>query len=396
MPPRDDVINEAVNLFGTPFYLLSEHDLRTSVQAIRTKTDDLVSRHFFSMKTQPVPHVLRYLLDNDFGLEVVSTNEVHMALELGCKADRLVINGTRKHQWLDATLRGPLCVNLDSLSELEFVVRTASDNGWRIGLRIRVDGEYDPDDTAFMGQFGLIPSEVSQCGQALAQAGMSVDTVHFHIGSAVSDAERYRRAINSAIQAARTLPVLPRIFNLGGGLPCVPDSAGEAASFDWHAFRATLESLREATGAEIWMENGRAVSSASGVLVVRVDDIKLRPDARYLLCDGGRTNHALVSDWEHHSYRFIPSRPCTNMVRTCVAGPTCMHFDWLARGQMSDTIRVGDLFVWEDAGAYHIPWETRFSSGLIPVVWYSLDGTLSLARPREEVESVVGQWVIPS
>ena len=148
-----------------------------------------------------------------------------------------------------------------------------------------------------------------------------------------------------------------------------------------------LPSLRE-----LWMENGRYLTARSGVLVVRVVDIKDRHDSRYLICDGGRTNHALVSDWQRNPLFTLPRRTGTPVAST-ICGPTCMAFDRLARLALADDVRVGDLVVWQHAGAYHVPWETRFSAGWCPVLWAETDGTVSVVRAKETFEQWWGQWV---
>jgi hypothetical protein len=66
-----------------------------------------------------------------------------------------------------------------------------------------------------------------------------------------------------------------------------------------------------------------------------------------------------------------------------------MTDDRLGRWQLPESVAVGDVIVWLDAGAYHLPWETRFSHGLCPVVWFDRDEQLTVARSRESVES----WV---
>jgi hypothetical protein len=44
-----------------------------------------------------------------------------------------------------------------------------------------------------------------------------------------------------------------------------------------------------------------------------------------------------------------------------------------------------------DAGAYHLPWETRFSHGLATVLWH--DGkSVKTVRPREKFADWWGQW----
>lgn len=52
---------------------------------------------------------------------------------------------------------------------------------------------------------------------------------------------------------------------------------------------------------------------------------------------------------------------------TSVHGPTCMAFDTLARRPMAVSLGPGDVLIWLDAGAYHLPWETRFSHELAEV-----------------------------
>ena len=40
-------------------------------------------------------------------------------------------------------------------------------------------------------------------------------------------------------------------------------------------------------------------------------------NVRYLICDGGRTNHALVSDWETHRLEVFPDRQGEPVLSQC-------------------------------------------------------------------------------
>jgi diaminopimelate decarboxylase len=127
------------------------------------------------------------------------------------------------------------------------------------------------------------------------------------------------------------------------------------------------------------------------VLAVRVDDVKRRDDSVYAICDGGRTNHALISEWEPaHTIEVVPQRSGPTTLTT-VCGPSCMAFDRLGRFHLPP-VEVGDLLVWRDAGAYHIPWETRFSRGRCPVVWCDEDWRLHVARDRETPQAWWSEW----
>ena len=68
-----------------------------------------------------------------------------------------------------------------------------------------------------------------------------------------------------------------------------------------------------------------------------------------------------------------------------------MAFDQLARMQLPRSLRAGDHLVWLEAGAYHIPWETRFSHGHAAVWWHDERG-LRPARERQSFEDFWSQW----
>jgi diaminopimelate decarboxylase len=133
------------------------------------------------------------------------------------------------------------------------------------------------------------------------------------------------------------------------------------------------------------------MSAGSGVLIVKILDVKERRGLRQLICDGGRTLNALTSLWEQHRLLTVPTRAGA-MALTAVHGPTCMAFDQLARLPLPRTLRAGDHLIWLEAGAYHIPWETRFSHGHAAVWWHDEQG-LRLARPRQDFDDFWGHWI---
>jgi hypothetical protein len=56
-----------------------------------------------------------------------------------------------------------------------------------------------------------------------------------------------------------------------------------------------------------------------------------------------------------------------------------MAFDQLVRKPLPRSLKPGDALLWLDAGAYHLPWETRFSHGLAEIWWH---GPAGLERVR--------------
>jgi hypothetical protein len=63
-----------------------------------------------------------------------------------------------------------------------------------------------------------------------------------------------------------------------------------------------------------------------------------------------------------------------------------MAFDQLARLPLPRRLKPGDHLLWLEAGAYHLPWETRFSHGLAAIFWH--DGRrVTQVRQRESFDT---------
>jgi len=206
---------------------------------------------------------------------------------------------------------------------------------------------------------------------------IAVEIVHFHLRTNIASASVYERALRAAAELCQAAKLAPAYVDCGGGFPAphVLSLEGRRVDTGFHLDEMAAV-LRRAvrlfpSARELWLENGRWLSARSGVLVVRILDVKDRPGMRHLICDGGRTMNAMVSTWEQHELLSRPPRRGAPTLTT-VHGPTCMAFDKLARRSLPRGLRAGDHLLWLDAGAYHLAWETRFSHELAAV--YCHDG----------------------
>jgi diaminopimelate decarboxylase len=279
-------------------------------------------------------------------------------------------------------------VHFDSITEAEELLDIAVRDGWRVGLRCHVPAEHDRKEPGFGGQFGLASDEVLHLAARLESAGVPVEGMHFHLGQGHRRPGDYGDSVDYVIALCLEAGLRPRYIDCGGGLEDDAELEATLADLDAAIARArrSLPSVQE-----IWLENGRYLTERSAALVVRVLDIKVRPDCRYLICDGGRTNQALDADNGIHPILVAPQRD-GHPVLTTIAGPTCMTDDRLGRVDLPSDIERGDLLVWLDAGAYHLPWETRFSRGLCAVAWADGTDSLSLARAAETPDTWSLSW----
>jgi diaminopimelate decarboxylase len=381
--------SEAVALIGTPCYVAAWRPVAEALTGIEEVAGKVPLRSWLSFKTHPLPALAEEWLRAGRGIEVVSESELMTVMQLGCAVDRLLVNGVAKHTWLPRHPIVDLRVHFDSLGEIEALSALAVACRWRVGVRCHVPDESDRREPHFGGQFGMSHAEAVEGLSRLRTAGADLQSVHFHIGQRRESPHAYTRALRHVEGVCRAAAFSPRIIDLGGGLPAPDDAGWEEAIQDLAA------AVREAVTFfprldEIWLENGRSVTHHSAVLAIRILDVKERDECRYVICDGGRTNHALAADDHPHAVKALPERGGPSRLTT-VCGPTCMTDDRLGRFPLSNDIAVGDVLLWLDAGAYHLPWETRFSQGLCAIAWFGPDEQVQVARDRERP----AQWVRP-
>jgi diaminopimelate decarboxylase len=405
------LIREALSLSApTPFFLfsalpiaerISELDAALSSagfkSAIENRQSKIGVRHWLSCKTQPLAPLLGWWQEQGRAIEIVSEFELRAAMSEGFDPENILVNGPAKHHWLPQFKLRELSVNFDSPAELAALLPLAKKLNWRCGVRVNTSEEFDPENPQFPTQFGFMPDEAVTALKKLLRAKVRTETIHFHLRTNISSAQIYQRAIAEVAAVCRAAKFSPQFLDIGGGIPVRHVLTRGSKVFDGEfGLRAFAEMLRQSAKQfpglrEIWLENGRWVSAGSGVLVVKILDAKDRRGVRQLICDGGRTMNALTSLWEQHRILTFPERTGAETL-TVVHGPTCMAFDQLARIPLPRSMRAGDHLVWLEAGAYHLPWETRFSHGHAAVVWHNERG-LRLVRERQSFDDYWRQWV---
>lgn len=388
----------AVHLAGTPCYLFLIGPVRDALAQLSPPLGP-TRRHWLSLKTQPLKPLLEAWRDWGFGAEVVSAYELAAAISVGLPGERILVNGVAKHHWLHEFDLVRLKVHFDSLAEVRGLRDMARRLQWHIGLRCQVPNGRDPEDPRFLDQFGMTVDELRHAVRHLLDGGVQPLGLHFHLGGDVSSADEYAIAVRHVRTLCDDIGFEPTYLDIGGGLPVegerrIGPNASTNPPFSLDRFNELVCSLGRCFPhlQEVWLENGRYLTGAAGALVTRVLDRKDRHDCAYLICDGGRINHARMAALHQHDILIDPPRVGPATVMTTVCGPTSAGVDKLGRWMLPASVEIGDTILWMNAGAYHIPLETRFSVGTAPVIWFDADHVPRVVRHRETADEWWGQW----
>ena len=136
-----------------------------------------------SLKTQPVS-AGELAIDLGLGIDVVSEYELEGALSAGVPGNRILVNGVGKQSWLPRHRIPNLSVHLDSIAEVRALAAVTKALNWRIGLRCAVPqptGAGEGHEPIYQDQFGMTRQELQAAVAILADAGVAVSGLHFHL-----------------------------------------------------------------------------------------------------------------------------------------------------------------------------------------------------------------------
>ena len=315
-----------------------------------------ISRVFYAIKANPHPAILKALSNCGLGFECVSRAEVERVLEAvpGIAPGQVLFtpNFAPRAEYRWALDRG-LKVTVDNL----YVLRAWAEDfrGREILLRLdteQAQGHHDKVRTAGRdSKFGVPPGEFAELPAAVAAAGARVVGLHAHGGSGSFELGGWLTSARVLASAAIDFPEA-RALNLGGGLG-VPDRP-DRGPFDLAGFDAALGHFHASHPAlELWLEPGRYLVAAAGVLLARVTQTKGKGPVRYVGVATGMNSlirPALYGAWHDIVNLSRLDEPATE--RCTVVGPICESGDVLGADRLLPACREGDVMLIADAGAY--------------------------------------------
>ena len=126
----------------TPCFLLDEKELGRGISGFYRSLKKRFAHCIvgYSVKTNSLPYAIAKAKDFGCFAEVVSDDELELALECGYKMNEIVFNGPMKSKarFLDA-LKGGATVNIETHRELEWLKELPSDGFYKIGIRLGVN-----------------------------------------------------------------------------------------------------------------------------------------------------------------------------------------------------------------------------------------------------------------
>jgi diaminopimelate decarboxylase len=394
---EDVRLTEVARRFGTPCYVYSRAAIESAWRAFDDAlagTDHLVC---YAVKANSNLAVLGVLARLGSGFDIVSGGELARVLAAGGRPDRVIFSGVGKGvEEIRAALEaGIRCFNVESEPELERLDAIAGSMGRRAPVSLRVNPDVDARthpyiSTGLRGSKFGIPHERALAAYDLAARlpHLEVTGIDCHIGSQILDMAPLEQALERVLELAAALAArgtrLSHI-DLGGGMG-IRYRDGDLALDIGHWCR-TVAGRLAGSGYSLVLEPGRAIVGNAGVLLARVEYLKLDKDKRFAIVDASMSE--LIRPALYEAWHDI--EPLAALDRdTCtydVVGPVCESSDVLGTDR-SLAIAPGDGIAILAAGAYGMVMSSNYNSRPRPCE-VMVDGASAVqVRPRESIESL--------
>jgi diaminopimelate decarboxylase len=396
--PDPAVAAEAAARWGTPLYLTDLDAAAARLAAYRAAFPGALIA--YAVKANADPHLLRRLVADGAGCEVVSAVELALALRAGCPGERIVMNGVGKRdEELHLALAAGALVNAESLDELvRLLDLTADHEGARIGLRLNpaLDSATHPHlaTGAASAKFGIALSDLADALALVNAAGQSLAGLGAHIGSSIDSLEPFAELatrLAAAVAQASAAGLPPEGIDLGGGLATADPAA--LATAVRPAFPDTHRLI---------LEPGRSLVADAGWLLTRVVRTQPRPESGcgYLVADAGMTEliRPMLYGASHPVLLVSPGAAFSPTGETHLAGPICEAGDilahdigqWLSADELAGS-GPGALLAMHQVGAYGAAMASTYNGRLRPAEVVFDAAGLRLSRRRETLDDITAR-----
>lgn len=380
----------------TPFFIIKEKILNKNIEDFENalKSDWPNSQLSYSVKTNSLPWLLKYMHSKGVYAEVVSDEEYDLAKDCGYREDEIIFNGPIKgEETLKNALSGFSIVNLDSKHDVEMVCEWKKKTKDNLGLRINLNPDlFNSKDIGYEQEgfrFGFSDetSELDDIVMRLKETYPNLNWgLHLHCNSVTRSVEVYKTIAKFAASIIRKYDLKPPYIDIGGGFFGGVEGKPTAKEYI-SVIKTELNKTVDITKTKLILEPGSAIIGSAVDLVTTVLDVKDTAKARIVTTDGSRIH--IDPLWKKKSYMYSLETKSKNILKQqVICGYTCMDHDRLMRLENEKELVRGDTVIYHRVGAYSMTFGGAFIR-YYPEVYVDIENELEKVRKKMTVNEYV-------
>ena len=404
-------LTDLAHVWGTPLYLYDAATVRHQLEALRAALTAAYPAEYeitYAAKAYLSLSFAQRLAAWGIGVDVVSQGELAVARRGGFVPECIHLHGNNKTPAeLEAALEGGVqAVVVDNLDELELLEAIAGQQGRHVRIWLRIAPGVTAATHAYSQtghhstKFG-VPANDGQAVEAIGRARQSqwlrLTGLHMHIGSQISEPQRYREGIQALYDVARQADYCPEEFSPGGGwhVRYLPEDPELPLNTWVENVSAAIQQECRRSGwplPKLVLEPGRWLVARAGLALYTVGACKQSGDGtRWVAVDGGMADNPRPALYGARYIALAADQATAPPTQTVgVVGKFCETGDFLIAEAHLPEVKRGDCLVMPVAGAYQLSMASNYNLAGRPAVLWVTEGSAEVMQPREDVTEM--QW----
>ena len=392
-------ILELVKKIETPAYMYSKRKIIENVNTLKSglkKVDGLIC---FSVKANSNLNLLKILVNEGLGMDIVSGGELRKALLAGCNSKKIVFSGVGKSPIdIEYAIREDILLfNVESESELFVINEISKKLGKVTSIAVRVNPDVSPNTHPYIStglkenKFGISINDSLNLHKKIKNfKNIRVIGVDFHIGSQITEVKPYIDSlikIENYIEELRNYDIQLEFLDIGGGFGLIDNSD----SFNLGLMLNEIANKLKSFNLKIIVEPGRSIIGNTSFLISKVLYIKKNESKNFAICDAGMND--LLRPTLYKSYHEIvnlsnfPSSD-KNLNVFDIVGPVCESSDCFFPKKSID-LSENDYIAIMNTGAYGYSMASNYNSRPKPVEILVDDNKCIVIRKKESIDDLM-------
>lgn len=407
-------LNQLADAHGTPTYVYSANTIRDHYRRLDQALAGVDHGIEYAVKANSNLSVLKLLVDEGSGFDIVSGGELRRVIEAGGDAGKCTFAGVGKtREEIEYALREQIyCFNAESEEEVAFISQVAGEMGVQAPVAFRVNPNVDAKTHKYIStgksenKFG-VDFEVIEAAYARAAAlpNITIKGLQMHIGSQLTSLQPFVEAVEKVTPLAMRLKKAYGIefFSIGGGVGIVYDTALESGKPEWWSnqeeqhrpltieqYAAGVMPALKKSGLKILVEPGRYIAGNAGVLLTRCLYEKKGSAKTFRIVDAGMNDLIRPALYEGH-HDIVPLNEPTDAAVTevDVVGPVCETGDFFCQDRALPDFAPGEAIALLSAGAYGFVMASNYNSRGLPVEILVDGAEAKVIRPRQTMHDIL-------
>ncbi len=401
---------------GTPAYVYSATTIRDHYRRLDQALAGLDHGIEYAVKANSNLSVLKLLVNEGSGFDIVSGGELRRVIEAGGDPGKCTFAGVGKtrEEIEYAINEGIYCFNAESEEEVVFIDKVAGEMGKVAPVAFRVNPNVDAKTHKYIStgksenKFGVDFEVIDAAYERAAKlTNISLRGLQMHIGSQLTSLQPFLEAVEKVTPLAVRLKSAYGIefFSIGGGVGIVYDPALESGKPEWWAaqqeehkpltieqYAAGVMPVLKESGLKILLEPGRYIVGNAGVLLTRCLYEKKGSAKTFRIVDAGMNDLIRPALYEGH-HEIAPLKDPTHgegsTTAVDVVGPVCETGDFFCQNRELPDFAPGEAIALLSAGAYGFVMASNYNSRGLPVEILVEGNQHRVIRPRQTMDDIL-------